>query len=125
MSDYTPIFGDNDQMTFTAGSAIAGGQLVSISADNTVIPSPAASLAVVGVAAFDAATGARVSVYARDTVHETVVGTAGDVVAGDPVEAGATVLGTIAKSTTPAIAKTIGTCVKGATATNKARWIGF
>lgn len=123
MSDYTPPGVSPDTWTQTAGAAITGGQLLIQSGDNQVSPSTASSLAVVGIAAHDAASGARVTVYGLDSIHETVVDTAGDVLAGNPVMAGAS--GKIAKDAAPAILKTIGICIVGATATNKARWLGL
>lgn len=123
MGDYIPVYPDNDQFTRTASATIVGGQLVEVTGDNTVGPAAAGSVKVVGVAAQDMPSGGKVSVYARDTIHETVVGTSGDMVAGDAVKAGAA--GSIVKDASPAVLVTIGVCVKGATATNLAQWLGI
>lgn len=125
MSDYTPPGVSPDSWTQTASAAVAGGQLLIQTGDNTVGPSTAGSLKAVGIAAHDAPSGGRVTVLGLDCVHETVVDTAGNMLAGDPVKAGGTVPGTIAKDTAPAVLQTIGVCIVGATATNKARWLGL
>lgn len=123
MGDYIPVYADNDQFTRTASAAITGGQLVEVTGNGTVGPAGAASTKVIGVAAHDAASGAKVSVYCRDTLHETTVGTSGDMLAGDQVKAGAA--GTIVKDASPAVLVTIGVCTTGATATNLAQWMGY
>ncbi len=87
MSDYVPVFKPGDDLTLTAGSAITGGQLVSLSAANTVVPVSAATAAWMGIALQDAASGAPVVVSAQG-VHEVAVAAA--VVAGDVVIPAAT-----------------------------------
>lgn len=64
MGVYAPNYFPAERLTFTAGAAITGGQLVYISAANTVSPTSAATGAWVGVAAHDAANTALVAVYA-------------------------------------------------------------
>jgi hypothetical protein len=120
MGDYTPVIEAGDQFTQTASATITGGQILENTGDGTVGPAGAASVKVVGVAAHDAASGTPVSVYGLFTVHETVAGTGG-LTAGQNVQAGAA--GTIV-TTAAAVLASFGVCIKGATATNKARWIG-
>ncbi|MDG3012153.1 DUF2190 family protein [Rhodococcus sp. D2-41] len=62
MSDYAPIFDDGDEFTLTTSAAVTGGQLLAISGDKTVAPTSTATAAWVGVAAYDAPSGARVTV---------------------------------------------------------------
>lgn len=74
MADYTPVqaAGHADTLTYIAGAAITGGQVLVYSAADTVIPAAGASQAVAGVAAHDAASGAPVTVFAGDAIiHET------------------------------------------------------
>lgn len=82
MADYVPVFKPGQDLTLTAGSAITGGQMVSLSAANTVIPTTAASAAWIGVARQDAASGASV-VVSLGGVQEVIVNAA--VAAGDVV----------------------------------------
>lgn len=89
MPDYTPVYGRAKAMTLTAGATITGGQLVGISAADTVTPS-AVNGAPVGVAAHDAASGAPVTVLmGAGVVHETTAAVAFPA-AGVAVYAGAT-----------------------------------
>ena len=62
MADYSPLF-DQSPLPLTTTAAVTGGQLLIISGPGTVAPSSAASGAWIGVAAFDAATGSRVTVH--------------------------------------------------------------
>lgn len=88
MTDYSPKFLYGDQVTGVASATIVGGQVLVVSGDGTVGPAgDAADVTVVGVAAQDAASGARVSYFPRGKVHVTT--TAGAVVAGAGVSAGA------------------------------------
>jgi hypothetical protein len=64
VADYTPIYtGGSKPREFTAGGTITGGQVVVISAANTVVAGSAASNVVAGVAAFDASSGQKVTVW--------------------------------------------------------------
>jgi hypothetical protein len=123
MGDYTPVRPENEVTTYTASAAVIGGQLLVFTGDNAVAPSAAGGLKAAGVAAHDAASGQRLTVYDLDALHETTVDTLGTMAAGDPVAAGAN--GTIAKDGAVAILHTIGICVVGAAAGAKARWMGF
>jgi hypothetical protein len=74
VADYAPVNGADlaDMLTYTAGAAITGGQVLVYSAADTVIPSAGASLAFAGVAAHDAASGAPVTVFSgAGVIHET------------------------------------------------------
>lgn len=63
MADYVPVFAPGKDITLTVGAtAVVGGNLVALSAANTVIPTAASTAAWVGVATTDAAVGARVGV---------------------------------------------------------------
>jgi hypothetical protein len=72
MGDYTAVRGKPTSLTYTAGAAITGGQVLYFSAADTVTPTAAATLAIAGVAGHDAASGAPVTVLAGSgVVHET------------------------------------------------------
>ena len=60
MADYIPVFKPGQDLTMTAGAAITGGELVALSAANTVVKTAGASAAWLGVAMQDAASGAKV-----------------------------------------------------------------
>lgn len=89
MSDYTPVYGNGVKpFTMTASAAITGGQVLVWSGVSTVAPSGGISALVAGVAAFDAPSGARVSVWPLDTlVHELT--SSGAITAGGGVESAA------------------------------------
>ena len=72
MADYTPIYdGGVNPLTLTTSAAVTGGRLVAVSGPGTVAHAAADSLAVVGVAAHDAASGARVTVWPMNNcIHE-------------------------------------------------------
>lgn len=93
MADYTPIHLPGHSITLTAGAAITGGQVVHVTGVNTVGPAAAASIKTVGVAAHDAASGAKVVVVGGRVVHETTA--QGAVTAGDLLKVG-TVAGSVA-----------------------------
>jgi len=72
MAEYVPVFtGGVEPFTATTSAAVTGGRLVAVSGDGTVAHAAADSRLVVGVAAFDAASGARVSVWPLEgLIHE-------------------------------------------------------
>lgn len=86
MSDYSPIFNGQPPYTSTASAAITGGQLCEVSGSGTVGPAGAASAKVVGVALFDAATNALVTL-ARDGIQSLTA--SGAITAGDQLVAAA------------------------------------
>jgi hypothetical protein len=114
MPDYTPSLGKSQAATYIAGAAITGGQVLDITADNTVSPSSGAAVTVAGVAGHDAATGAPVTVHGGSgLVHDTPCGAlSGPAAAPVPTTAttGGTVLAgvyTVAISYTNAIGETV------------------
>lgn len=82
MADYTPLFKPGQAVTRQASAAITGGQMVVVTGSGTVGPSAGASAAFAGVAAFDAASGDQVTIYAGGVQRPTASGaiTAGDIV---------------------------------------------
>jgi hypothetical protein len=92
MSDYLPVYLPSEVVTLTASATITGGQVLAVSGNGTVGPAGAASAAVIGVAAHDAVSGDRLSVYARGVIHESTA--SGAITAGAQVAAGAA--GTVA-----------------------------
>jgi hypothetical protein len=119
VADYTPVYaGGNNAFTKTASAAITGGQLVETTTASSVGPAGAGSLKVVGVAANDTASGARVTVWPLANAEHEVLCT-GTITVGDGVIAGAAgVIVTAAVATAAAggtllgIATTTGTAVK-------------
>jgi hypothetical protein len=120
MPDYTPV-NEPDRISLTASAAITGGQLLSVSGVNTVAPAASAGC-VIGVAAYDAASGTRVTVLERDMVHQTT--TTNGVTAGDVLIAGTGGVVETA-STSASAAAVIGVALNTAAALAKARWKGF
>lgn len=89
MAEYTPVMASNMvPWTLQASAAITGGRLVEVTGNGTVGPAGAASVKVVGVAAYDAASGGKVAVWPLAGVTHKVLGT-GAIAAGDNLAAGA------------------------------------
>jgi hypothetical protein len=125
MSDYSPVYsGGVLPYTMAASATITGGQVVFVSGVSTVAPTAGANGAACGVAAHDAASGARVSVWPLvGPVHETV--TPAGVTAGNALTSstsGGVDSGTLA--TIAAAGTFIGTAITTATAGLKTRWTG-
>lgn len=125
MADYSPVYsGGVLPFTMAAGATITGGQVVFLSGASAVSPTAGANGASIGVAAHDAASGARVSVWPLvGPIHETV--TPAGVTAGNALTSstsGGVDSGTLA--TIAAAGTFIGTAITTATAGNKARWTG-
>lgn len=80
MPGYLPVLKPAETLTSTTSAAVTGGQLLVVSGSGTVAPSAGASSAFVGVAAFDAASGAQVTVHKGGVQRLTASGaiTAGD-----------------------------------------------
>lgn len=84
MADYTPVFTPSKVIPLTASGAVAGGDILAVSGDGTVAKCTSlAATSYIGVAGNDAAANARVTVYCRGYVHESVAD--GTVTAGDQV----------------------------------------
>jgi hypothetical protein len=114
VSDYSPVYtGGVRPFTATTSAAVTGGQVLVWSGANTVAASGAVSAVVAGVAAHDAASGARVSVWPLEgCIHELVAAaaiTAGAGVTTDAAGAGQVATATIA--TAAAAGTLIGTAV--------------
>ena len=125
MADYTPVYtGGTEPVTFTTSAAVTGGQVLAASATGTVGVAAAASVVVVGVAAHDAASGARVSVWPlANIVHELVA--TGTITALDGVSAAASGgVQTIVVGTGAAAGSLIGIALTTATNPNKVRFVG-
>jgi hypothetical protein len=88
MADYVPLFKPGEAYPLTvATTAVIGGRLVEVNGASTVGPAGAASVKVVGVAAFDAAVGETVTIH-RGGVQRLTASTA--VAVGDNLAATAT-----------------------------------
>jgi len=82
MAEYIPVRIPGQALVAPASATIVGGQVVAVSGSGTVAPAGAASVAWLGVAGFDAASGDQVTVHAGGTQEVTASGaiTAGAVV---------------------------------------------
>jgi hypothetical protein len=99
MAEYAPLHKPGQAFTRSASATITGGQLVMVSGSGTVAPATAGVSTWLGVAAFDAASGADVSVFC-DGVHRLTA--SGTVTAGDLVVSAASgQVATAAAVTTP------------------------
>jgi hypothetical protein len=124
MADYTPPFQPGAAVTRTASTTITGGQVIEVTGNGTVGTAGADSTKVIGVAAHDAASGARVTVHGLvGQVHE-VVATAG-VTAGDGLATGAAgTVKTVVIATAAAAGTLIGVAETTAGAGLKTRFTG-
>jgi hypothetical protein len=125
MADYSPVYsGGAMPFTQTTSAAVTGGQVLVASAAGTVGPSAGVSAVAVGVAAHDAASGAKVSVWPlTNVVHELT--TTGTVTALDGVTS--STAGTVATGvvgTVAAAGQLIGIALTTATTGNKVRFVG-
>ncbi len=71
MADYSPLYLPGQAITSTASATTTGGQLMEVSGSGTVAPVSGTSYKIVGVAAFDAAANADVTIFGRGTVYES------------------------------------------------------
>jgi len=125
MADYSPIYSGGVQpFTQTTSGTVTGGQVVVASGVDTVAAAGAGSLVVVGVAAHDAASGAKVSVWPiANCIHE--VTTTGTVTALDGVVTAASgTVGTAAIATAAAAGTLIGTALNTKTTGLKVKFLG-
>lgn len=130
MADYIPIFTPGGAVTLTASAAVTGGQTLAVTGNGTVGPAGASSAAYIGVAAFDAAINARVTVYPRGVVHETTA--AGAITAGAQLATGAAgTVASLAAAGTATLADinnaraVIGVALTTAADTAKVRWMAW
>jgi predicted RecA/RadA family phage recombinase len=86
MAEYLPDKEPGQDITMTASAAITGGQLVRVSGSGTVAPTTAASADWLGVAANDAASGAKLTIYTGGVQLPVASGT---IAAGANVEGAA------------------------------------
>ena len=125
MSDYTLVNSDKP-WTATTSAAVVGGQLLQVTGACTVGPTTANTQRAIGVAAHDAPSGGRVTVYPiPGAIHESTNNNAGTITAGAAITAGATAgvdTGTLA--TVAAAGTFIGVALTTAATGAKVRWIG-
>lgn len=89
MGDYSPVMTNGTApWTLQASATVTGGRLVEVTGTGTVGPAGAASVKVLGVAATDAATGAKVQVWPLAGLTHRVTAS-GAIAAGDNLAAGA------------------------------------
>jgi hypothetical protein len=127
VADYTPIYtGGVKPYTSTASATITGGQVLEVSGSGTVGPATAATTKPAGVAAHDAASGAKIAVWPlNNCIHEITVVAAATVTAADAVITGtAGTVNTAAVATAAAAGTLLGTALTTASAPNKVRFIG-
>lgn len=117
MADYAPLYLYADQISGTASAAITGGQTLVVSGNGTVGPAGADAANFIGVAAMDAASGARVSYIPRGKVHVSTV--AATVTAGQPVRTAAN------GQVTNTGSQHIGVFLTSAASGTQARWMEF
>jgi hypothetical protein len=124
MSDYTPKFVlGSAPFTMTASGAIVGGDVVVMNGSDTVSSSGAGGVGI-GVAAHDAATGAKITVFPLKCVHETLAGVGG-ATAGQPLKVGASAGKLVLWVTgTDGAEKWVGNAINTAIADATLRWIG-
>jgi hypothetical protein len=73
MGDYAPVTDKRLNYTMLTSGAVTGGNLLVVTGSGTVAKaSTAASISYVGVAAHDAPSGGRVTVWTRGCVHESI-----------------------------------------------------
>jgi hypothetical protein len=123
MAEYTPVFSTGGApISMTTSAAVVGGRLVEVTNSNTVGPAGAASVKVLGVAAFDQAiVGAKVDVWPLPgVVHETTA--SGAVAAGDNLAAGAA--GVVSPIAAGTFGQLVGVAVAAAADTAICRYLG-
>lgn len=112
MAENAPVFKPGSSLVYTASATITGGQLLEVTGSGTVGPAGAASTKCVGVAAFDAVSGDRVTIHAGGV--QRLLAATGGVTAGDVIAAGAA--GTVAPIGGGAFAVKIGIALTTAAA---------
>lgn len=122
MAQYTPVYtGGTAPIPMKASVTVTGGRLVESTGDGTCGPAGAASVKVLGVAAFDQSANGLVDVWPLPGLIHRVTGT-GAINAGDNLAAGAAgVVAAIAAGTFPQL---VGTAVVGAADTVTVEFLG-
>lgn len=88
MSSYLPLYRPGQTVTFTATTAVTGGQVVEVgTADMSIAPAAAASAKAVGVVGHDAAIGEKATVEVGKPIHELIA--SGAITRGQRLEAAA------------------------------------
>jgi len=131
MPDYTPINIDNSAVTLTAGAVVSGGRVVKVGAtDDSVIHTVLTTDRPIGVAAHDAPSGGRVTVYLLPGfLHELLMEPGAVITAGLGVQCSTTpgFVTSLVFSTSNYNAGLIGVCIRSTvTATGtKVRVLGL
>jgi hypothetical protein len=122
VAEYTPVFATGGApITLQASATVTGGRLVESTGNGTVGPAGAASTKVIGMAAYDAATGIKVDVWPLPgVVHECTA--AGAVSAGDGLAAGAA--GTVSTIGAGTFQQLVGVALAAAADTATCRYLG-
>ncbi len=121
MADYSPPYANGAQpFTSTASAAITGGTVVESTTTGACAPTSAASSKVLGVAAHDAASGGRVSIWPLPGVVHDVTPAVGNTVGDNIVSAAA---GGVAQGAL-ALGTALGTAMTTAGAGAKVRFLG-
>jgi hypothetical protein len=123
VADYTPVFANGTApWTLQASAAVVGGRLVEVTGNGTVGPAGAASVKVLGVAAYDQATvGGKVDVWPLAGLTHRVTAT-GAINAGDNLAAGAA--GVVAAIGAGTFGQLIGVADRAAADTALCRFVG-
>jgi hypothetical protein len=122
MPEYTPVQANGTiPQTYQASGAVTGGRLVEVTGNGTVANAAAASVKVLGVAAYDAATGAKVAVWPLAGCSHRVTAS-GAIAAGDNLAAGAN--GTVAAIAAGTFGQLVGVADRAAADTALARFTG-
>jgi heptaprenylglyceryl phosphate synthase len=124
MADYTPVYSaGTEPFSATTSAAVTGGQILEWSGASTVAATTAASAKVCGVAAFDTASGSRVTVWPLDNVIHQVT-SSGAITAGGGIESGAAGVA-VAAATSLATAAAAGTLIGTAVTTAAGNVVRF
>lgn len=110
MADYLPWFNQGDQFTSQASGTITAGQVVAVSGDGTVAAAGANAANTVGVAAFDAVSGDKVTIFRGGVQYVT---NTGGVTAGDNISSAASGAVATTTSTNPVIGVALTTATTG------------
>jgi hypothetical protein len=125
MADYSPVYANGvAPYTATTSAAVVGATLLEASTTGAVATAGALSLKCVGVAAHDAPSGGRVTVWPLSGVVHEIVHTAGGTVGDTIVAAASGLLGSATPATAAAAGYDLGIALTTAGAAAKLRFIG-